>query len=240
MWIIPCALVLGLLAGLALARGNLAALRSVRLRFWPLAIPAAIAGIAAGLSLGITGATILLGVSLLGFGLFLGANLDRPGAAIVLLGIILNLAPLILNSHIPVRHDAVVAAGIVSADAIDRVELGSGREFETSKTQLGILGGVLPVKPLGEVLSFGDLVVMAGLLNLGFRLTHPGPVRRALTRSGSETSSDDDSVYGDDELVIDLDALAAIPPRHTPGLTPRPGTRTLEGSAPFGPQAAFR
>ncbi|MFT7648798.1 MAG: hypothetical protein ACI8Y4_003552 [Candidatus Poriferisodalaceae bacterium] len=232
MWIIPCALALGAALGLLLARGDVSAARSTRIKLWPVGLLGIITGAAAGLSLGVAGSTLLLGVSLACFAVVAGTNLRLAGAGIVLLGVTLNLVPLLLNSHVPVRAEAVVASGIVDANELDRVELGSGRAFETSDTQLGILGGVLAVKALGEVFSFGDLIVMAGLLNLGFRIAHPTAVRNTIGRR--ENAHSDEREETPDELIIDLDSLAAIPPRHTPGLTPGPGSRTLEGSAVLG------
>lgn len=177
------ALALGIAAGL-LAGGRPSNAASATFRLWP----ALVAGIVLqGVPelLGVAGASALVAVACSYFALvtFALANLRIVGMPIVLVGLALNAAAIIPNGGMPVRPDALVEAGIVAPEEVALVDLGSKRHLERDDDVLVGLGDVLPVPPLREVLSFGDLVLSAGLAGIAFRLLRP-PRRRA----GGDTS----------------------------------------------------
>jgi hypothetical protein len=100
-------------------------------------------------------------------------NLHLTGSCIILIGSLLNLIPLILYGYVPVSPEAIFNANIVDQASLDLVRLGATRSFETGHETFKFLGAIIPIRSVSEVFSFGDLIIMAGLLNLGFRLFFP-------------------------------------------------------------------
>lgn len=107
---------------------------------------------------------------LVGFAL---ANLRLPGMPLVLLGLVLNTAVIVANGGMPVRPAAVVDAGIVEPEEAATIDVGPKRHLEHDDDVLVLLGDVIPVSPLREVVSIGDLVLAAGLGTVVFRLLRP-------------------------------------------------------------------
>jgi hypothetical protein len=100
------------------------------------------------------------------------ANTHLTGALVIGVGLVLNLAAVCLHQGTPVRPAALAAAGVLdAADAAagaaraERVELGGGRRLERPSDVAPLLGDVLAVPRAGMVLSFGDLIVLAGLVD---------------------------------------------------------------------------
>ncbi len=112
----------------------------------------------------------LSSLCLAGFGL---ANVRLPGMPIVLLGLLLNIAVILPNGGMPVRTAAVVDAGIVESEEAAGIDVGSRRHLERDDDVLVPLGDVIPLAPLREVVSLGDLVLAAGLGTVVFRLLRP-------------------------------------------------------------------
>jgi hypothetical protein len=151
-------------------------------------------GLAAGavalhLALGLLSPAVagpLLGLSLFlltGFGLL---NLHLVGMGVLTLGMALNAAVVLVNGAMPVRATAVVAAGVAEPGELVLVDLGAGRRYEATGDWLAMLGDVIPVSPIGAVLSFGDLIVLMGIgvvasdLVRYARRPQPGSSSRAL------------------------------------------------------------
>jgi hypothetical protein len=98
-------------------------------------------------------------------------NLRAAGMTVVLLGLALNLAVVAANGAMPVEPRAVTAVGGHLASVDD-----TGHRLTDDGTRLAPLGDTLPVPGLGWVVSFGDLILLAGLVNVLFRLVRPiGP-----------------------------------------------------------------
>ncbi len=104
---------------------------------------------------------------------FAAANLQLVGMAVVALGLGLNAAVILANGGMPVDPAAVVATGLARPEELARIDLGPSRQWQSGDDPLSALGDVVPVTPLDEVVSFGDLILAAGLANVGFRLLHP-------------------------------------------------------------------
>jgi hypothetical protein len=104
---------------------------------------------------------------------------------VVLVGLLLNVAVIGVNGGMPVRADAIYT---VDRHAhLDTIDFGAKRHLEDADDRLTFLGDVLPVRPIGQVLSFGDLILSAGVADVVFRLLKPaGAVRRGRRRSMSE------------------------------------------------------
>ncbi len=171
----------GLLIG-ALAGGRPSRLAAASFRLWP--------ALAAGLVLQVAGAplsgrsgTAVLVASYVLLLAFAAANCVRVGMWMVALGIGLNLVVIAVNGGMPVRPSAVVAAGIVEPWEVAALHIEGKRHLERPSDRLTGLGDVIPVPALGEVLSFGDLVMAVGLADVLVHLLLP-PRRGAHAASG--------------------------------------------------------
>ncbi len=179
----------------ALATGGtpasvLARLRAVRLNHWPVLVLGAVLSIAVAFDANMLAGRFALGISLVL--LLAGCLLNRhiAGAIIAAIGIAANLGVLLVNGYVPVSEGAVVAAGIIDFDGLDRVLLGAARRWTDEATITAWLGAAIPLAPLKDVVTLGDLVTAAGLANVGFRLMWPGT--RDLQRLAAVPHSDFD------------------------------------------------
>lgn len=186
--------VLSLLSGLALAAllgGRLRNLSVERLR-WPALTVLAIGLYWVPLLKDVDPAVALASVlvSYLALLVFAGANLHLVGMAVVALGLGLNALVILVNGGMPVDPVALVATGLVEPQELVAVDLGANRQWQSPDDRLAVLADVVPVAPLDEVVSFGDLILAAGLGNVAFRLLHPvggstqAPRRGARVRRG--------------------------------------------------------
>jgi hypothetical protein len=155
--VISLAVVAGSLAG-----GRLDRLPHAGARWAPLAV----AGLALQLApLPGRAALVLLYLS---FGLllvFAAANRGRPGFALILLGLVLNLAVIGANGGMPVARSAIVASG--QQDTLGELaEDGDGvkHHLASPSTRLLPLGDVLALPPpVKQVISVGDVAIDAGI-----------------------------------------------------------------------------
>jgi Family of unknown function (DUF5317) len=93
------------------------------------------------------------------------ANRGRTGVAVITLGLVVMLAPTVLNGGMPVSRDALASIG----SAAPPPELPGGRHVEVDRDRLAILGDVLPLPSGGRPVSFGELIALAGLADVAFR-----------------------------------------------------------------------
>ncbi len=157
-------LVVAVLVGFVAGRlRSPAGARTPRIRFeW---IP--LLGIGAGLNLVAyvldgTAATLALAASLALLLGFVGVNTHVTGLLVIGLGLLLNLVAVVVNNGMPVRGGALVAAGVVDEGELATTTFAGPRHLETSADTLPVLGDVLPLPVGGEVMSFGDLLVVFG------------------------------------------------------------------------------
>jgi hypothetical protein len=66
-----------------------------------------------------------------------------------------------------------VAAVGLDPDELEPADLGAKRHLEGPDDRLTFLGDVLPLRPLGEVVSVGDVVLAVGVAGLLFRVLRP-------------------------------------------------------------------
>ena len=103
---------------------------------------------------------------------FAVANLSVTGMWMIALGLVLNAFVVGLNHGMPVGRKALAHAGrnagVYAAE----------HHAQRSSDKLLILGGVVPISPLGEVVSFGDLIGAVGLVDVIFHLMRPAKRRR--------------------------------------------------------------
>jgi hypothetical protein len=151
------ALIAGWLAG-----GRLRNLGHVRLRWVPLVFAAVgFQVVLAALSVAGGPAELvsrpLLAASHLSLLAFIAANRLLPGMALVFAGLALNAAVIIPNGAMPVSEEAYRAVGGEEA-----FEPGKHRLLEDGDA-LPWLSDVIPIAPLGTVVSAGDIVLAAGV-----------------------------------------------------------------------------
>ena len=106
---------------------------------------------------------------------FCAANLRLRGLAVVAVGIALNGAVIALNAGMPIR--APEAA----------VETTTKHHAERPSDRLTFLGDIILVPALRQSLSFGDLIMLVGLVDVLFHCSRNPATRRrvASTQPGS-------------------------------------------------------
>lgn len=90
-------------------------------------------------------------------------NYEIRGAAIIGLGLASNLLVLVLNGGIPVRAESVER---ISDGAFNPGTLRAIEQVEGPDTVLAALGDIIPVPLFNTIVSFGDLIALAGLIVL--------------------------------------------------------------------------
>ena len=166
-------------------------LRAVHIHYWPVLALGAVLSLAVGLDTNMLAGRFALGISLallLAVGLL---NRHITGASVAAVGIAANLGVLLLNGYLPVSEGAVVAAGIIDFSGLDRVLLGAARRWSDDATIAAWLGSAIPLAPLKDVITLGDLVTAAGLANIGFRLMWPSTSALRRLEAVSLTGFDD-------------------------------------------------
>jgi hypothetical protein len=153
----------GLLAGRARRpAGGHGALPHLRL------VPLVVAGLVlATLAVLVHGdvAVLCSALSIALFAVFAGRNRNLTGLAVVGVGLILNLAGVVLNNGMPVRAKALVESHAVSGSRVRESDVAEPRHLETDADEFGWLGAIVPVPGVHDVVSFGDLIVLVGLFD---------------------------------------------------------------------------
>ena len=156
---------------------------------------------------GLDSPEIVLTASLFGCLVFCLANLRLRGLGVVAIGLGANLVPLLVNGTVPVDPDALVHARLAERSELDTVDLDGGRSLADDDTLFAFLGDVIPLPELGLVLSFGDLIIAAGL---GAAARNSLRHRRLHGVAASKILADDDrrtQEAADAADVIDLTVL---------------------------------
>lgn len=149
------------------------------LRGWALLAAGIVTQVAAGRVGGPEATTPLV---LLSYGLLLGfgfMNLHLVGMGVVMVGMASNAMVIGLNDGMPIRPSAVVAAGLASPDEVQRMRADVKRRPEQPSDRLVVLSDIVPVPPLREVVSFGDLVIGVGVADVVVHLMRPRNRRRS-------------------------------------------------------------
>jgi hypothetical protein len=208
---IALAVLVGILAGL-LRGGRFVALGRTRIRTAPLLVVAVIVGVLVDVAdLPAPGVWAIVGL-VAGLG-FATRNIHLVGMSIVGLGLALNLVPVAVNGAMPVRADALVEAGMVDAADLERVTLDGAREIAGPDTHLETLGDILPLGLTGQVLSFGDLIMLVGLADVVSNLMLQRRSRRlpAGATAGLAALGWRESAVGDGG-IIDLEPVPTAQP----------------------------
>ncbi len=177
MILTPIAIASGLVVGL-LRGGRLANILNVHVIWWPLLAAGLVlqtlaeqVGIPLRLSAYVVGAFFMI-VALM-------QNVHIRGAGVTAFGLALNLFVTVANGHIPTRLEALIGAGRVpeDVDPDSIVAIGGLGELETDATSLAVLGDIVPISFFDEVVSFGDLILTAGIFVIAMNIVGTG--RRA-------------------------------------------------------------
>lgn len=172
---------IAIVAGLVLGRltgGRLRHAGEHRFRAWQLLAAGATLQLLSNLLDGGGPALGLLLASYAALLAFTTANLRIVGMWLVLLGLGLNALVITVNGGMPVKRAAVVAAGLAAKDEVLIID-STKRHLATPDTRLLALGDIVPVRPLGQVLSFGDLMMSVGVADVVVHLLRPRRPRLA-------------------------------------------------------------
>lgn len=119
------------------------------------------------------------------------ANARLFGMVVVTIGLLANLLVIAVNEGMPVRREAVIKAGIAADDRdLASISMQNKHHYERPSDDLMFLADIIPVRPLREVLSIGDVIMSAGIAAVVATLlrkepTHPQPERtRSLPSEG--------------------------------------------------------
>ena len=109
---------------------------------------------------------------------FAALNLRLAGMGVVMVGMLMNLVPIAVNDGMPVRATALVDSGLAtSATQAQLVVLQGERHVEKPSDRLTFMGDIVPIRPLHQIVSFGDLVLSVGIITLISGLLRPPPKR---------------------------------------------------------------
>jgi len=181
-------LVVGVAAGLVLG-GRVGNLGDLRIRWLPLAL----AGFALQ-SISISDSVwplVILAVSYVLLTAFAVENVRArtPGARLILIGILLNFTVIALNGGMPVTRSALVASG--EQDTLHELVDGHAvkHHLASADDSLVILGDVIPLAPVHQIVSIGDVFTYLGVawLVAAGMLRRRDPVTTAAPPPGSSS-----------------------------------------------------
>lgn len=198
MVLTPLVIAIGLVIGF-LRGGKLDAVLKNRVAAWPL-LAAGVVLQTLGETFDLPGRTVIVSAGLLCLVGCAMSNIHIPGAAVAGIGVTLNLAVLVVNGHIPVSFDALTAFG--NDVTINPAATGLW-QIESDDTSLSFLGDIVPTPVLHTPISFGDLIMLAGLLVIAMNVV----------LKGQTTGIDPDALFADDRPVTN-------PGAGLPGLGP--------------------
>ena len=78
-----------------------------------------------------------------------------------------------INSGMPVDRDAIVAARVSAAGRVDRLRFDRKHHLQRGSDKVMVLADVIPVRPVHEVVSFGDVVLAVGVGDVLYHLLRP-------------------------------------------------------------------
>ena len=129
---------------------------------------------------------------------FCGRNLIKTGMAVVMIGIAINTATIATNHGMPV---AVPNAWGQSTDFAPTVK----HHAHSSETTLYWLSDVIYLRPTDQMISFGDLVLAIGLIDVAFHAS-----RKRRTRLNSAHRSPQVTLNADVNGDLDLASLEIV------------------------------
>ncbi len=119
---------------------------------------------------------------------FAVVNLPLTGMWLVVLGLVLNAVAIGVNHGMPVGHKAQHHAGHKPA------AFAALQHDQRSSDRLLIIGDVIPVAPLNEIVSFGDIILAIGLIDVLVHLMRPARKREETGALPADQTADFDLV----------------------------------------------
>jgi hypothetical protein len=153
-------LVAGFIIGLA-AGGDWRHLQKLELKLWPALFVGAVARVVAPFLGGLALVSSIAGLVLVS--LVALANRALPGAVLIAVGSLLNVAVISINGGMPIDPGALAASG--KPAPADGLHLILGPE-----TRLPVLADVLLAPVINNIYSVGDVVLAIGGFWMAFRL----------------------------------------------------------------------
>ena len=132
---------------------------------------ALVIGISTVLVLTLISPAFAIGWLLVGYGCFFVfgiKNLQITGMIVLLIGLLMNVAPAVVNGAVPVSELALVSVGDV--DQAGTPNIAGVRESSDTASSLSALGDVVPVPFVNVVVSLGDLVMLVALADIAANL----------------------------------------------------------------------
>ena len=123
-----------------------------------------------------------------------------------------NVAVIGANGGMPVRGEAILTVDRDLTPAqLTRLEFGAKRHLEQPDDQLTFLGDVVPVRPLRQVVSFGDLILAVGMADVVVRsIETVRPVIELHRHALDVDLPHGDELAVDGDLVQERDAVLEV------------------------------
>jgi hypothetical protein len=166
MFVVPGLIVFAVLLGYVLG-GRLSRFENLRINRWGLAIGGLALQLIPAFAIGTIPASVtgpvMLALSYTFLVVFLFSNRWIPGAPVMRIGLLLNLAVVLVNGGMPVQPQAIERAG---GDPYTLMQASPTKHhLMTEDDVLWQLGDVIPVPPpFADVLSIGDVLLYGGLV----------------------------------------------------------------------------
>lgn len=128
-------------------------------------------GITTILVLNIIGPAFPIAWALLGavsFIVFGFKNLQITGMIVMMIGLLMNAAPIVANGAMPVSDLALQSVGQIDENGV--AEITGLRESTSTATGFAAFGDVIPVPIVNTVVSLGDLVMLIALADISANL----------------------------------------------------------------------
>ena len=160
--------------------GRFKNLKGRSLRLWFLLPVGPALALAGGGSAGPTWPVVLVLLSFACLFAFAVANLGVTGFWMIALGLFLNALVIGVNHGMPIGRSALAHTGNNASVYV------SLHHVQRSSDRLLILGDVVPISPIGEIVTFGDLILAVGLVDVIVHLMRPSK------RRGEKAEDEDD------------------------------------------------
>ena len=146
-------------------------------------------------------------------------NLQLTGMIIMIIGVLMNLAPILFNGAVPVSELALVSVGDV--DDAGRANIDGLRESTETATSFGAFGDVIPVPIVNSVVSIGDLVMLVALVDIITNLLLRSRTREELDDAGVTFAPTPEETSERPEVLSPLSHSVKGRPAHAAHRRPR-------------------
>lgn len=144
---------------------------------------------------------------------FCSRNLIKTGMAVVMIGIAMNTATIVTNHGMPVAVPQVWGSPAEFTPTVKH-------HAQSSATSLYWLSDVIYLQPTDQMISFGDLVLAVGLVDVAFHGSRKRRSRRTLITAKPAPAMTDNldiatlEMFSDEELTALLQSSARLSDSH--------------------------